>query len=74
MIKTNICPRNQTEVKRASDILGCGSDVYGNNQYLCLPNAEKTSLVQFCVEGLMGMMEKGTWRIANKCVTYAVFD
>ena len=52
----------------ASGILGCGFDVYGNNQYMCLPNAEKTSLVQFCVDGLMGMKEKGTWRSAIKGV------
>ena len=65
MIKTNICPRNQTVVERASKILGCGSDEYGNNQYLCLPNAKKTSLVQFCVDGLMEMKEKGTWRSAR---------
>lgn len=74
MKKINICPMNQTEVERASSILGCGSDIYGNNQYMCLPNAEKTSLVQFCVDGLMGMMEKGTWRSANKCVIRRVFD
>ena len=73
MIKTNICPRNQTEVERASDILGCGSDVYGNNQYLCLPNAEKTSLVQFCVDGLMEMKEKGTSRNAFKGVICQVY-
>ena len=74
MKNINSCPMNQTEVDRASSILGCGYDEYGNNQYMCLPNAEKTSLVQFCVEGLMRMMEKGTWRSANKCVIRRVFD
>nr|XP_022304845.1 uncharacterized protein LOC111111940 isoform X2 [Crassostrea virginica] len=59
MKNINICPRNQTEVEWASGILGCSSDVYGNNQYMCLPNAEKTSLVQFCVDGLMEMKEEG---------------
>ena len=61
MRKVNICPRNPTELERASDFLGCGSDEYGNNQYMCLPNAEKTSLFEFCYDGLMGMKEKGTF-------------
>ena len=61
MRKVNICPRNLTELKRASELFGCGSDEYGNNQYMCLPNAEKTSLFEFCYDGLMGMKEKGTF-------------
>ena len=59
MRKVNICPRNLTELKRASEFLGCSSDDYGNNQYMCLPNAEKTALFEFCNDGLMGMKEKG---------------
>nr|XP_022287434.1 uncharacterized protein LOC111100116 [Crassostrea virginica] len=59
MRKVNICPRNPTELERASEFLGCSSDEYGNNQYMCLPNEEKTSLFEFCYGGLMGMKEKG---------------
>ena len=62
MGKIDICPRNQTEVERASELFGCSSDNYGNNQYMCLPNAEKTSLFEFCFNGFMGMKEKGTFQ------------
>nr|XP_022308528.1 uncharacterized protein LOC111114495 isoform X2 [Crassostrea virginica] len=59
MRKTDFCPRSMTELENATKALGCSSDIYGNNQYMCLPNAEKTSLVEFCFDGLMGMKEKG---------------
>lgn len=53
------CPRNQTEVDEAAARLGCGTDKYGNNQYICLPNTEKTSLVEICYDEIMGIIEKG---------------
>lgn len=53
------CPENQNEVIEASKKLGCGYDKYGNNQYLCLPNKEKTSLIEFCSDGVMGIRDKG---------------
>lgn len=56
---TRKCPKNQAEAYEASKRIGCGSDKYGNNQYLCLPNEDKASLVEFCKEGVMGLTEKG---------------
>ena len=53
------CPRNLTAVLAASSRLGCGKDVYGNSQYMCLPNVRKSSLVEFCYGDVMGMQEKG---------------
>lgn len=53
------CPENQNEVIEASRKLGCSYDKYGNNQYLCLPNEEKTSLIEFCSDGVMGIRDKG---------------
>lgn len=55
----NGCPRSSTEVEAASSRLGCGVDDYGNSQYLCLPNVQKSSLVEFCYGDVMGMQEKG---------------
>lgn len=55
-----MCPKNRTEVIDASTKLGCGNDKYGNNQYLCLSNKEKTSLVELCFDGVMGIQKKGT--------------
>lgn len=60
MALVNVCPQNEHEVIQASKRLGCGDDRYGNNQYLCLPNKNKTSLVEFCFQGVMGLVEKGT--------------
>lgn len=75
---TKVCPKNQTEVNQASKRLKCGYDKYGNNQYICLPNKDKTSLVEFCNDGVMGLTEKGnclevsTKRIILKsCTTFA---
>ncbi|XP_062586181.1 uncharacterized protein LOC134247804 [Saccostrea cucullata] len=53
------CPRNLTETLIASARLGCGQDKYGNKQYLCLPNSEKTGLVEFCHDGVMWLLERG---------------
>lgn len=54
-----VCPKNQTEVIEAATKLGCDNDKYGNSRYLCLPKKEKTSLVELCVDGVMGIQEKG---------------
>lgn len=59
MALVNVCPTNEHDVIQASKTLGCKNDTHGNNQYLCVPNMEKTSLVEFCFEGLMGIVEKG---------------
>lgn len=53
------CPKNLSELKEASIKLACENDSYGNNQYLCLPNEEKTSLYEFCFDGIIGMQESG---------------
>lgn len=61
MVLTSKCPQNKTEVEEASKRIGCGVDVYENNQYMCLPNEKKSSLVEFCFDGLMGIEEKGIY-------------
>ncbi|XP_062608910.1 uncharacterized protein LOC134270682, partial [Saccostrea cucullata] len=53
------CPRNLADTVRASSRLGCGRDKYGNNQYICLPNREKTKLVELCHNGVMVLIERG---------------
>ena len=53
------CPKTETEVYEASKRLRCGSDIYGNNQYMCLPNRNKTTLYEFCHEGVMGIQKPG---------------
>nr|XP_022286515.1 uncharacterized protein LOC111099501 isoform X3 [Crassostrea virginica] len=53
------CPNNLTELETRSNRLGCGNDKYGNNQYICLPNVDKTSLTELCYDGIMGMVAKG---------------
>lgn len=53
------CPKNKMEVAKASQKIGCGVDKYGNIQFLCLPNKEKTSLVELCIDRVMGIQDKG---------------
>nr|XP_022290822.1 uncharacterized protein LOC111102406 [Crassostrea virginica] len=60
MARVDVCPQNLNKVIEASEKLGCGDDEYGNNQYLCLPHVNKTSLVEFCYEGIMGRQEKAS--------------
>ena len=59
MARVDACPENSTTVTEASKRLGCGYDEFGNSQYLCLPNANLKSLVEFCYDGIMGLQENG---------------
>nr|XP_022291666.1 uncharacterized protein LOC111102991 isoform X1 [Crassostrea virginica] len=59
MTPVDVCPQNLTKVLEAAKKLGCGNDDYGKNQYLCLPNVNKTSLIEFCYKGTLGLQEKG---------------
>lgn len=53
------CPKSLMETEKASKRLQCGVDKNGDNQYICVPNEEKTSLVEFCYDGTMGVNKKG---------------
>lgn len=53
------CPSNLNEQILASNRLGCDNDTYGHNQYICAPNEAKTSLVEICNDGIMGIVDKG---------------
>ncbi|XP_062576640.1 uncharacterized protein LOC134238536 [Saccostrea cucullata] len=53
------CPHNITEVLESSSRLGCGQDKYGNDQYLCVPNTDKTGLIELCYNGTMGLIKRG---------------
>lgn len=66
MVRVKKCPRNLTAVLAASSRLECGTDVYGNSQYMCLPNVQKSSLVEFCYGDVMGMQEKGVYHLKYK--------
>ena len=59
MPRVSECPTTLEKVIEGKARLECGRDKYGNNQYMCLPNEEKTSLVEFCYDGIMGIQEKG---------------
>ena len=59
MARVSACPKSKTDVKKAGEKNGCGKDKYGNNQYMCLPNEEKTSLVEFCYDRVMGIEYQG---------------
>ena len=59
MFTVDICPHTLEGVEEASQRLGCDKDQFGKNQYMCLPNVEKTSLIEFCHDGIMGIKETG---------------
>lgn len=59
MAQVSVCPTTDHEINTASKKLECGNDRYGNNQYLCIPNVDKSSLVEFCNDGEMGVVEEG---------------
>ena len=59
MVQVETCPKTPEEIKKASEALACGNDVFQHNQYMCLPNIEKTSLVEFCFGGIMGIQVEG---------------
>lgn len=51
-------PKSQREITEASDRLRCGYDTNGNNQYMCL-RYDGHSLLEFCYEGVMGIVDRG---------------
>lgn len=59
MFSVHVCPSTRTEIDESSRRIGCGKDKYGNTQYMCISNGNKTSLVEFCFNGTMGLEEKG---------------
>lgn len=60
MASINVCPKDQDKVQMAAKRLRCNKDIHGNNQYMCVPNKNKTSLVEFCYDGIMGLEDKGS--------------
>ena len=71
MAMIDACPKNLDEIRNASAKLECGLDRFGNSQYVCLPNTEKSSLIEFCYKGLMGLKEKG--KITHRNVTVLLY-
>ncbi|XP_062611902.1 uncharacterized protein LOC134273715, partial [Saccostrea cucullata] len=53
------CPLNKTEYTTSATRLGCGVDENGRSQYVCVPNNERSSLVEFCYQSTVGFYEKG---------------
>nr|XP_022287166.1 uncharacterized protein LOC111099930 isoform X2 [Crassostrea virginica] len=62
MTGLDTCPSDLREKEAASLKLGCDKDKYGNDQYVCLPRKDKTSLLEVCYDDVMGLVEK------NNCV------
>lgn len=59
MAAVSSCPKSEAEFFKASKRIECGNDINGHNQYICIPNQEKTSLVELCFNEVMGVREKG---------------
>lgn len=63
MAHVHRCPKTETQLNEATKRLRCGKDKYGHSQYICLPNKKKTSLVEFCIDGQVGIQEEGVHTI-----------
>ena len=76
MIQVETCPETPDEIKKASEALACGNDVFQHNQYMCLPNVEKTSLVEFCYDWIMGIQVEGiiktNWKNHFTCLFHSI--
>ncbi|XP_061193202.1 uncharacterized protein LOC133201412 [Saccostrea echinata] len=53
------CPTSETEFIRAATRLNCGVDEYGRSQYTCVPNEDRSALVEFCYSKIVGFYQKG---------------
>lgn len=53
------CPKTEDAVNLSRIKMGCGSDKYGNNQYMCLPREDLEYLEEFCYPREMGIQEEG---------------
>ncbi|XP_062611095.1 cyclic GMP-binding protein C-like, partial [Saccostrea cucullata] len=52
------CPTTNHTWYEAGARLNCSHDVYNRLQYLCIPNQEKTTLLEFCYDKIIGLYEK----------------
>lgn len=68
MSSVEACPTNQFEINSASLRRNCSKDDYKNNQYMCIPNKEKTSLVEFCHEGNLKLIDEGKYCNCNQMI------
>ncbi|XP_062570911.1 uncharacterized protein LOC134232929 [Saccostrea cucullata] len=53
------CPTSETEFISAATRLNCSEDQYGRNQYTCVPNKDRSALVEFCYSKIVGLYQKG---------------
>ncbi|XP_061192142.1 uncharacterized protein LOC133200344 [Saccostrea echinata] len=53
------CPTSETEFITAATRLNCGVDKYGRNQYTCVPNEDRSALVEFCYGKIVSYYQKG---------------
>lgn len=60
--KTDSCPGNQTEWNKRSSVLNCTK----HNGYMCLPNRDKTELLEFCYIKPKQTIPKGTCLYLDK--------
>lgn len=52
---TEFCPRNQTEWDERSSAINCNK----TNGYMCLPNEQRTELIEFCYGDPITWVQEG---------------
>ncbi|XP_062573738.1 uncharacterized protein LOC134235622 [Saccostrea cucullata] len=53
------CPTNEKEFITGATRLNCGVDQYGRNQYTCVPNEDRSALIEFCYSKIVGLYQLG---------------
>ena len=66
------CSTTEDEVNLARIEMGCGSDEYENNQYMCLPHEGLEYLVEFCYRWVMGIQEQGKTMQMTRCCPFYI--
>lgn len=60
----DVCPLNATEFETAAKRRNCT----GNSRYLCAPDKNLTSLIEFCMDRNRSLYEKGVF--VRSCIMF----
>lgn len=62
MYSTEFCPRNRSEWDQRSSVISCTD----KNGYMCLPNENRTELLEFCYIYSQTPIENGNKKIKQR--------
>lgn len=57
--RVSACPQDSTAWKLASERRNCTQDESSRNRYICVPNENKTHLLEFCYDQIRPRVQEG---------------